>query len=111
MSHAPYLFIGWIVIWIANSLSVDSYIRYLSKFKPEQWKKMGKPRGMFFNPSGGSYFAFTRMGFSWKNQIPKYIANDKTAIKYYTKVIFWNKVVKWYLILFFPMLIIGGIIF
>lgn len=90
-----------------NSYTFDRVIRYQFENHFDAWSSDGKPRGMFFNPKGSSTLAFWKASFIISKAMPEWIVEDSNAITEYKKYIFWGKVTKWYLILFFPLLILG----
>jgi hypothetical protein len=104
------LFIIWGVFWIVSSYVVDAYIRYLHEFRSDAWRELGKPRGMFFKPKGSSYNSFIKLSFSWNKGMPDSISKDEVALSNYSKILVWDKIIKWYAILFIPLIIIGEFI-
>ena len=95
------LFISFIPIWLFGSLAVDKETEYQYTHYYTEWVKSGKPRGMFFNPKGSSYFVKW-----WRSEVPDWMAGDDEALKLHKKAELWAKITKYYMILFFPVLVL-----
>jgi len=102
------LIIG-LLLWVISSRVADRLIEYQYLHHNDAWLIDGKPRGMFFNPSGSSYISFCIVGFKlgWKSEVPGWVITDNEALKLYENVKLWNKLTKYFLIAFFPLLVIG----
>jgi hypothetical protein len=101
------LFSIWFLIWLASSIAFDNLLKYQYVNHKSEWNNMGSPRGMFFNPKGASYLAFYTSVFSLPRSRPSWVENDEKANYLYSKYIFWGKVIKWYALLFIPLLILA----
>lgn len=108
--HVWILIIAGIAIWGFSSIAVDSLIEHQHKRHPDAWLADGKPQGMFFKPAGSSYLAFTKLAFSWHKGAPGWVNKDPEAAMLYARVVRWNKVIKWYGVLFFPFLLLGAVL-
>jgi hypothetical protein len=106
------LIILWILLFIVSSIAADNLIEYQYEHYREAWKFDGSPRGMFFNPKSSSYFPYAwpmdivnRLAL--KGAQPAWIEDtDETALKLWKKVKLTEKIVKYYLLAFFPLLIL-----
>jgi len=96
-----FLFISFVPIWIFGSLAVDKVIEYQYTHYNTEWVSGGKPRGMFFNPKGSSYFVKW-----WRSEIPGWMAGDHKALELHKKAELWMKITKYYMISFFPVLVL-----
>lgn len=109
------LILLFVIIGIFNSLAFDRIIEYQYERYHDEWKMDGKPRGMFFNPVGGSVLGFWvvsfRLGVFTFKQLPSWAEDDLEAISLFSKFKFWNKITMYYLVLFFPLLILSKILF
>jgi hypothetical protein len=106
------LITGFILLGIISSIAADNLIEYQYKYYREAWKLDGSPRGMFFNPKSSSGFPY-----AWpmdvinhlvlKGEQPQWITDtDDKALALWKKARFMEKLVKYYLLAFFPLLIL-----
>jgi len=100
------LFIFWVFVFILSSFLLDNLIEYQFKNHNQAWFFDGKPSGMFFKPKGSSNFAMYKLCFSLTRSIPEWVKGDVIAEKLYAKYIFIGKVIKWYTIVFLPLVLI-----
>ena len=107
------LIIGFILIGIVSSIAKDELIKYQYIHYPNEWKLDGSPRGMFFNPKSSSSFVYNFPldviieKFVYKGERPDWIShNDEQALKLWRKSIYMEKLSKYYLMVFFPLLIL-----
>ena len=103
------LFLSGVILWYITSRVFDRLIEYQHNYHKDAWEYDGKPRGMFFNPIGGSYISFNLV--CWRlfrrTEVPRWAVGDSTALKLYKNVELWNKMNKYFYIAFFPLLIVG----
>ena len=104
------LITAWLILFLGSSFAVDRYLEYLHQFKNNTWVEIGRPRGMFFAPKGSSQLSSVKLSFSWHKELPASIREDKEAMKLHSKVLDWGKFIKWYAILFLPLVIINRMI-
>ncbi len=95
------LLAAFVPIWFLGSLAVDDVIKYQFTHYYSEWVNDGKPRGMFFNPKGSSHFVKW-----WKKEVPEWLADDDEAISLHKKAEIWMRITKYYLIAFFPLMIL-----
>jgi len=95
------LFISFIPIWLFGSLAVDRVIKYQYTHYHTDWINGGKPRGLFFNPRGSSYFVKW-----WSSEVPDWMSGDDEVLTLHKKAELWMKVTKYYLIAFFLLLLL-----
>lgn len=106
------LIIGFILIGIASSIAKDKLIKYQYVHYHDEWKLDGSPRGMFFNPKSSSYFVYNWPMdiieiFVLKGERPLWIsAENEQAINLWRNRKFIEKLVKYYLIALFPLIIL-----
>lgn len=91
----------FVPIWLFGSLAVDRVIKYQYTHYYAEWKNGGKPRGMFFNPKGSSHFVKW-----WSSEVPNWMADDTEALSLHKKAELWMKITKYYIIAFFPILLL-----
>ena len=96
-----FLFISFIPIWIFGSFAFDRVIEYQHAHHYTEWVSNGKPRGMFFNPKRSSYFVKW-----WRSEVPDWMTGDNEALKLHDKAELWAKITKYYMISFFPVLLL-----
>jgi hypothetical protein len=96
-----FLFASFILIWLIGSLAVDRVIEYQHVHYYNEWINSGKPRGMFFNPKGSSYFIKW-----WRSEVPDWMAGDIKALSLHKKAELWMQITKYYLISFFPIMLL-----
>lgn len=101
------LILVFIVIWLFSSIAFDEFIEYQHDKYKKYWVIDGRPRGMFFNPKGSSVISFWSVSLCMTNKLPYWAENDDIAISLYNKLMIWKKISLYYLIAFFPLLILG----
>ncbi len=99
--------IVWVVLFIGSSLAFDNFIEYQNIHRHKYWLKDGKPRGMFYNPKGGSFISMYVISFTLPKNCPDWAKNDQVAADLYSKYKFWGKLTKWYAIAFLPLAIVA----
>jgi len=106
------LLILGLLLWCISSRVTDRLIEYQYLHHNDAWLIDGKPRGMFFNPEGSSYISYCLVGFKlgWKLDVPAWVTDDNEARMLFENVRFWNKITKYFLIGFFPTLVIGKLL-
>lgn len=97
----------FVVIWLANSITFDGIIRYQFEEHYDEWVEDGKPRGMFFNPKGSSTLAFWKASYILSKERPVWVDEDAKALSTYNKYVLTSKISMWYMVLLFPLLILG----
>jgi hypothetical protein len=102
-----FLFLVWVFLWVASSVSVDNLIKYQYENYFEQWKRNGRPRGMFYIPKNSTYLGYYTLVFCPEKEIPVWVSEDSTAMCLFKKVLFWKKIVIIYFIMFLPLVIIS----
>jgi hypothetical protein len=100
------LLLLFFVIWLFNSMAFDRLIEYQYQNYHEEWLSDGKPRGMFYKPKGSSVLTFWLKSFTLHKKTPYWASDDDNAIALHNRLVFWQKVVKWYFIGFIPALIL-----
>lgn len=101
------LFIVWVIIWLGSSFAFDNLIEYQYQNYREEWVKLGRPRGMFFNPKDASYLSLYIASFQLPHTKPDWIEEGSRAEELYGNYKIWGKVVKWYAIAFLPLVIVA----
>lgn len=100
------LFGIWLIIWALSSLSFDALIKYQHAMHNDDWVTDGRPRGMFFRPEGGSTAAMWFASFSVPRSKPVWVEGDPRAERLYARYRLCGTAVKWYALMFIPLLII-----
>jgi hypothetical protein len=78
--------------------SYDRLVRRLSEQHPEEWNRLGAPRGFFWSPPNGfnpsSGVAFIRSSLSWPFRLPAVLGSDPEVRRLHARlrlgVIVWN---------------------
>jgi hypothetical protein len=102
-----FLFLVWVFLWVASSLSFDNLIKYQYENHFEQWKESGCPRGMFYKPKNSTFWGYYALAFRSTKEITVWVNDDSTAMHLLKKVLFWKKIVVIYFIMFLPLAIIA----
>lgn len=85
-------FIVYLLVGLRCTLLVDSLIRWLHKKDNDIWESLGKPRGLFFNPSQSSYISYICLSFQLSFHKPCWLADSLFADTLYAKFNFWQKI-------------------
>ncbi len=108
----PLLISLWIVLFIISSAVSDDLLKHQHEHYREEWKHDGSPRGMFYNPKSSSCFPYAWPknlinSLGLKGARPVWIDNeDETALKLWKRVKLTEKVVKYYFLALFPLIIL-----
>lgn len=103
---------GFMLIGIVSSIAKDELVKYQYVHYPNEWKLDGCPRGMFFNPKASSYFVYNWPmdvieKFVNKGEQPTWVSDgDQQALKLWRRANYLEQLVKYYLIAFFPLLVL-----
>lgn len=103
---ALYLLLG-VLVFLTGCFLFDDFIEYQHEHYKNSWVRDGRPRGYGFSPKGGSYLSMWKISLERRTEPPAWAKNDKVAQEKFRRLTVFNKIWKWYLILLFPVLVVG----
>lgn len=102
-----FLFLVFILISFGSTISSNALIKYQYENYQESWESDGSPAGIFYKPEGSSELSASTRAFRLPDNEPEWISGDPLAEKMYIKYQTWGSVLKYYSIVFLPLVFLA----